>query len=77
MPGQCHKAQGNRRIEVSHALRAYRKKAGEMPASGEGLFHRSRRPVEPEAVFGQMKAGKHCHVLNTVDIQNQEKYVKK
>jgi hypothetical protein len=30
-----------------------------MPASGEGLFHRSRRPVKPEAVFGQMKAGKH------------------
>ena len=27
--------------------------------SEEGLKHRSRRPIEPEAVFGQMKADMH------------------
>ena len=26
-----------------------------MLTSGEGLRHRSRRPIEPEAVFGQIK----------------------
>lgn len=57
--GQCHQSEGCRRIEVSHTLRAYRKKARELLTSEEGLWYRSRRPVEPEAVFGQMKANKH------------------
>lgn len=57
--GQCHKAQGSRQIEINHTLRAYKKKARELLTSEEGLVHRSRRPVEPEAVFGQMKANKH------------------
>jgi hypothetical protein len=56
--GQCHKAEGDRRIEVNHTLWEYKKKAMERLASEEGLRHRARRLVEPEAVFGQIKASK-------------------
>jgi len=55
----CHKAKGNRQIEINHKLNEYRQKARELLTSEEGLLHRSRRPVEPEAVFGQTKADKH------------------
>jgi hypothetical protein len=36
-------------------LKAYKRKARERLTSEEGLAHRSKRPIEPEAVFGQMK----------------------
>jgi hypothetical protein len=36
-------------------LREYKRKARERLTSEEGLAHRSKRPIEPEAVFGQMK----------------------
>ena len=58
MRGQCHKSQTNRIIQVSHKLREYRKKAKELLTSDKGLYHRSKRPIEPEAVFGQMKQNK-------------------
>lgn len=58
MRGACYKAKGNRTIEVNHALREYRKKARKMLTSQEGLRMRSKRPIEPEAVFGQMKYNK-------------------
>jgi len=54
----CYKAKGNRKIEVNHKLNGYRQKARELLTSQEGLLYRSRRPVEPEAVFGQTKADK-------------------
>ena len=54
----CHKAKGNRRIEINHKLNEYRQRARELLTCEEGLFHRSRRPIEPEAVFGQTKANK-------------------
>jgi len=54
----CHKAKENRRIEVNHKLNEYRKNARDLLTSKEGLEHRSRRPIEPEAVFGQTKANK-------------------
>jgi transposase len=54
----CHKAKGNRQIEINYKLNEYRKKARELLTSEEGLLHRSRRPIEPEAVFGQTKANK-------------------
>lgn len=58
--GLCmKKAEGNRIIGVNHALRKYKLKATEMLTSDEGLRHRSKRPIEPEAVFGQMKFNKH------------------
>ena len=51
--------EGNRQIEVNHLLREYKRKARERLNSDEGLMHRSKRPIEPEAVFGQMKANMH------------------
>ena len=57
---RCHrKKRGNREIEVSHRLIAYKQRAREKLTSDKGLEHRSRRPIEPEAVFGQMKNNMH------------------
>ena len=52
----CYKGKhGNREIEVNHRLMEYKRKARERLTSEKGLMHRSNRPIEPEAVFGQMK----------------------
>ncbi len=52
----CYKAKGDQRIiEVNHRLNEYKRKARELLTSEEGLEHRGRRCIEPEAVFGQMK----------------------
>ena len=52
----CYKAKGDRRvIEVNHRLNGYKRKARELLTSEEGIRHRGRRCIEPEAVFGQMK----------------------
>ena len=53
--GMCHKAKGNRVIEVNHKADEYRAKAKERLTNEEGLYHRSMRPIEPEAVFGDIK----------------------
>ena len=53
--GSCFKAQGNRIIEVNHRLNQYKRQAREILLSEEGIKHRGRRCIEPEAVFGQMK----------------------
>ncbi len=56
LKAKCYKRKrGNREIEVSHRLIAYKQRARENLTSEKGLEHRSRRPIEPEAVFGQMK----------------------
>lgn len=55
MRGSCHNSKGNRRIELNHRLLAFRKQAREKLMSPKGLEHRSKRPIEPEAVFGQIK----------------------
>jgi transposase len=52
---QCHTGKDNRKIEVNHSLNKYRNQARERLMSEEGLRHRSQRPIEPEAVFGQIK----------------------
>ena len=44
-----------RTIEINHNLNEHKRKAREMLTSEDGLRHRSRRPIEPEAVFGQIK----------------------
>ena len=52
----CYKAKGDRRtIEVNHRLNEYKRKARELLTSENGIKHRGRRCIEPEAVFGQMK----------------------
>ena len=53
--GQCHKSKRDRQIEVNHTLDDYKARAGELLTSEQGLKHRSKRPIEPEAVFGQIK----------------------
>ena len=54
--GMCYKAKSDRRvIEVNHRNNAYRRKAKELLTSERGLYHRSNRPIEPEAVFGNIK----------------------
>lgn len=58
--GQCFKSkERNRTIKVNHNLRKYKKEAFELLTSEEGIKHRGRRCIEPEAVFGQMKFDKH------------------
>ena len=52
---RCFKARGNRIMEVNHRLNEYKRKARERLTSQEGIKHRGRRCIEPEAVFGQMK----------------------
>jgi len=52
---RCHNAKGNRVISVNHRLDRLKRTARELLLSEEGLKRRSRRPIEPEAVFGQMK----------------------
>ena len=42
-------------IEVNHRLNQYKRQARERLLSKEGIRHRGRRCIEPEAVFGQMK----------------------
>jgi len=56
--GSCHKAQGNRTIQVSHKLNKLRNKARELLTSEEGLKHRSQRPADVEAAFGNLKHNK-------------------
>ena len=56
--GACHKAKGNRIIEVNHRLAALKAQARERLTSEEGLKHRSTRPIEVESAFGNLKANK-------------------
>lgn len=53
--GQCFKAKGNRIMEVNHRLNVYKRQARERLTSKEGIQHRGKRCIEPEAVFGQIK----------------------
>lgn len=54
----CFKGEGNRSIEVNHNLRKHKQQARDNLTSEKGLQHRRKRPVEPEAVFGQIKYNK-------------------
>lgn len=56
--GACHKAKGNRIIEVNHRLNELKAKARERLTSDEGLRHRSTRPIEVESAFGNLKQNK-------------------
>lgn len=56
--GGCHKAEGNRIIEVNHNLNKLRNKEREKLMSEDGLRHRSQRPQDVEATFGNLKSNK-------------------
>ena len=52
----CYKGKASRRaIEVNHRNNELKAMARKRLMSEAGLEHRSKRPVEPEAVFGQIK----------------------
>ena len=52
----CYKGKcKTRTIEVNHRNNELRAIARELLTSEDGLKHRSMRPIEPEAVFGQIK----------------------
>ena len=54
--GSCYKGEyPTREIRANHRLNEYKRRARERLTSERGLEHRSKRPIEPEAVFGQMK----------------------
>ena len=56
----CYTGQCNQRtIVVNHRNNELRAMVRELLTSDEGLMHRSRRPIEPEAVFGQIKYDNH------------------
>lgn len=57
--GACHKAQGNRIIEVNHNLNHLKQKAEERLLSEEGIRHRKQRPCDVEPVFGNIKSNHH------------------
>ena len=52
---ECHKSQYNRRIQVSPQLNRFKDEARKNLMSEKGLELRSRRPIEPESVFGHIK----------------------
>ena len=52
----CHKRrQGEREVAANSRLMKYKQRARERLTSERGQEHRSKRPIEPEAVFGQIK----------------------
>ncbi len=53
--GICHRAKGERIITLNKRLKELKIKAKERLLSGEGIEHRKKRAIEPEAVFGQLK----------------------
>jgi len=52
---QCHKAKGNRRVQISFQLQAWRQQASQNLTSEVGKKLRSQRGVEVESVFGRLK----------------------
>lgn len=67
---QCHKATGNRRIEVNHRLNFLKQQAKEKLMNKKGLEHRSKRPIEAEAAFGQLKSN---NIFNRFTLTGLEK----
>ena len=52
----CYKSrEAARTVKANHRLMEYKQQARDRLTSEKGLKHRSNRPIEPEAVFGQMK----------------------
>lgn len=59
MRGPCFKAKGNRIIEANPRLIRYKQIVREKLNSEIGLQYRSKRPVDVEAVFGNIKYNHH------------------
>lgn len=52
---KCHDSATDRRIRINPDLQRLRQQARERLESEQGRYYRSRRPVEVESVFGQIK----------------------
>ena len=56
--GSCHKSKYDRKIQFNWNLKKHKDKARKKLLSEKGLTHRSQRPVDVEAVFGNIKQNK-------------------
>jgi transposase len=56
--GACHKSKTDRKIQINWNLKRLKEKAREKLLSEQGVVHRSQRPVDVEAVFGNIKQNK-------------------
>ena len=54
--GVCHKARGTRTLEVNRNLLRHRQRAHELLVSERGIYHRKKRPIDTEPVFGNIKS---------------------
>ena len=70
LKSQCHKSKTNRIIGVNYNLNRHKQKAREKLMSEEGIYHRGRRCIEPEAVFAQIK---HNSAWNRFRLRGLEK----
>jgi len=54
--GMCYNGKGDRRtIEVNHRANSFKSSAKALLTSDRGVIHRSKRPIEPESCFGNIK----------------------
>lgn len=56
--GSCHKAKGNRIIEINHNLRKHKQKVKKLLKSEEGIAKRKQRAYDVEGTFGELKNNK-------------------
>jgi transposase len=56
--GQCHKNKENKILEINHNLNYLKAKASKLLNSERGLYHRSKRGVDVEPVFANIKYNK-------------------
>lgn len=56
--GACHKSKTDRKIQINWNLKRLKDKARQKLLSDQGVAHRSQRPVDVEAVFGNIKQNK-------------------
>ena len=68
--GQCHSSKNNRTIEINYNLNAHKEKIRERLLSEQGIYHRGKRCIEPEAVFAQIK---HSAQFNRFRLRGLEK----
>ena len=68
--GLCHQLKTNRIIEINYKLQQYKRKARERLTSEQGIYHRGKRCIEPEAVFAQIK---HNSQFNRFKLRGLEK----
>ena len=58
LKGACHKSKNNRKVQINWNVKRHRDKARQKLLSQKGVAHRSQRPVDVEAVFGNIKQNK-------------------